>query len=102
MELINDILDLAKVESGRVELALEQFLLQDCLSQVTDVVLPLALNKTIEIKSELADGIGLVTANEGRFRQILYNLLSNAIKFTPEKGQVEIKARRIDNGELQI
>tara|TARA_Y100000588_G_scaffold278912_1_gene295614 strand:+ start:1169 stop:1693 length:525 start_codon:yes stop_codon:yes gene_type:complete len=102
LELINDILDLAKVESGRVELALEQFLLQDCLSQVTNVVLPFALNKTIEIKSELADGISLVTANEGRFRQILYSLFSNAIKFTPEKGQVEIKARCIDNGELQI
>jgi len=68
LELINEILDLAKVESGRVELSLEQFLLQDCLSQVTDVVLPLALNKSIEIKSDLADDIGLVTADEQRFR----------------------------------
>ena len=102
LELINDILDLAKVESGRVELSLEQFLLQDCLSQVTDVVLPLALNKSIEIKTDLAEDIGLVTADEQRFRQILYNLLSNAIKFTPENGQVEIKAHRIESGDLRV
>jgi signal transduction histidine kinase len=102
LELINDILDLAKVESGKVELALEQFLLQDCLSQVTDVVLPLALNKQIEIRSDLSDEIGLVTADEQRFRQILYNLLSNAIKFTPEKGHVEIKAERIEGGDLCV
>lgn len=102
LDLINDILDLAKVESGKLELALEEFVLQDCLSQVTDVVLPLAQNKQIEVISHISDDLGLVVADEGRFRQILYNLLSNAIKFTPEKGNVDIYAGRVEDGAVQV
>ena len=102
LELINDILDLAKVESGKMELTLEQFLLDDCLSQVTDVVMPLAQSKQMELQKQIDPEIGLITADEGRFRQILYNLLSNAIKFTPENGEVSICARRLEDRSLEV
>ncbi len=102
LALINDILDLAKVESGKMDLMLEQFLLQDCLAQVTDVVLPLAGKKEIEVNTDIGEGVGLITADEGRFRQILYNLLSNAIKFTPEKGRVDISVGRLEDGSVQV
>ena len=102
LELINDILDLAKVESGRMELSPDQFLLQDCLAQVIDVVMPLARNKGIEVESHLDGGLGLIIADETRFRQILYNLLSNAIKFTPDGGRVDVNAERIEDDALRV
>ena len=102
LELINDILDLAKVESGRMELSPDQFLLQDCLAQVIDVVMPLARNKGVEVESHLDSRLGLILADEGRFRQILYNLLSNAIKFTPDGGRVDVNAERIEDDALRV
>lgn len=102
LALINDILDLAKVESGKMELTLDQFLLVDCLAQVTDVVRPLAGVKAIQLNSELDPAIRPLLADEGRFRQVLYNLLSNAIKFTPEGGSVDVRALRLDEGSVEI
>ena len=102
LELINDVLDLAKVESGKMELVLNQFLVESCLNQVTEVVLPLAKNKGIRIENHIPPDFGLVTADEGCFRQILYNLLSNAIKFTPEKGKVDIYVRRLENTSVEV
>ena len=71
-----------------MELIASQFLLQDCLRQVLDVLDPLARNKGIEVISQLADDFPILEADEGRMRQILFNLLSNAIKFTSEGGSV--------------
>ena len=102
LELINDILDLAKVESGKMGLSLNEFPVQSCMDQVVDVVLPLAQNKCIEIHSTVEEDLGLIVADEGRFRQILYNLLSNAIKFTPEEGRVEVSVRRNDARAVEV
>lgn len=102
LELINEILDLAKVESGEMQLVLAQFLVKDCLSQVVEVVRPLATAKRIALTSDIDPDLGLVTADEGRFKQIMYNLLSNAIKFTPEGGKIDILAARRDDNTLEM
>ena len=102
MELINEILDLAKVESGEMQLVLTEFLIDDCLEQVTEVVRPLASNKSITLNHDIDPELGLIKGDEGRIKQILYNLLSNAIKFTPEDGRVDVLAARRENGTLEI
>ena len=90
LELINDILDLTKVEAGKMELVQTEFILAECLGQSIDVVDPLASSKSIEVVQEITPSIGIVNADEGRIKQIFLNLLSNAIKFTPEEGTVTV------------
>ena len=102
LELINEILDLAKVESGEMQLVLSQFHVQECLDQVIEVVRPLAGNKNIDLSQDIDPDLGLITADEARLKQILYNLLSNAIKFTPEDGRVDILAARREDKTLEI
>ena len=102
LDLINEILDLAKVESGEMQLVVSQFSVQDCLDQVTEVVRPLAASKNIDLTHDIDPELGLVSADEARLKQILYNLLSNAIKFTPEDGRVDVLAARREDGTLEI
>ncbi|MDA0709958.1 MAG: GAF domain-containing protein, partial [bacterium] len=102
LELINEILDLAKVESGEMQLVVTDFLIDDCLEQVTEVVRPLASNKSISLNHDIDPELGLIQGDEGRIKQILYNLLSNAIKFTPEGGSVDVLAGRRESGTLEV
>jgi PAS domain S-box-containing protein len=90
LHLINDMLDLVKIQAGRVDLALERFSIRDAISEVCTGVHPLTVSKTIELTVTIDAGIGFVTLDEQRFKQILYNLLSNALKFTDERGHVGI------------
>jgi signal transduction histidine kinase len=91
LALINDVLDLSKIEAGRIELTPEEFRAADALEEVLPVIRPLAEVKSIRIDSQL-DGEVLILADRTRFKQILYNLLSNSLKFTPEGGRVWIEA----------
>jgi signal transduction histidine kinase len=91
LALINDVLDLSKIEAGRIELIPEEFRAADALDEVLPVIRPLAEVKGIHIDSQLDDNI-LILADRTRFKQILYNLLSNSVKFTPEGGRVWIEA----------
>lgn len=91
LALINDVLDLSKIEAGRIELRPEAFRAADALEEVLPVIRPLAEVKRIRIDSQL-DENALILADRTRFKQILYNLLSNAVKFTPEGGRVWIEA----------
>jgi PAS domain S-box-containing protein len=91
LQLINDILDLSKVEAGQLEMHSEEFLVQDALPEVLSTIAPLAMAKNIQIKQKL-ESKSLVKADRVRFKQILYNLLSNAVKFTPKDGQVSIES----------
>jgi PAS domain S-box-containing protein len=95
LQLINDILDLAKVESGQLLLRPEPFPLAEALPEVLSTIKPLAMNKRIQVENRVAAEIQL-HADRIRVKQILYNLLSNAVKFTAEGGQVWIDARRAD------
>ncbi len=97
LQLINDILDLAKVEAGQLALRMESFSLADALPEVLSTIRPLAMNKQIQVESSVAPEIWL-HADRIRLKQILYNLLSNAVKFTADGGRVELHARR--NGSL--
>jgi signal transduction histidine kinase len=101
LNLINDILDLAKVESGKMKVAFESFSLRDCLDQVCDVVRPLAMEKTIQLTAEVDEDVDAAFGDPVRIKQIMYNLLSNGIKFTENGGRVEVRAGRVD-GVLHV
>ena len=92
LQLINDILDLAKIESGQLEMRPEAFLFSDVLPEVLSNIRPLALAKRIDI-GEQGFGNGRVYADRVRVKQVLYNLLSNAVKFTPEGGRVSVECQ---------
>jgi PAS domain S-box-containing protein len=89
LQLINDILDLSKIEAGQLELRCEDFQVKDALPEVLSAIRPLAMAKSIQVHQHL-EGDRAVYADRVRFKQILYNLLSNAVKFTPKDGRIEI------------
>jgi len=98
--LINDILDLSKVEAGQMELRLQTVEVAPVVEQVLETIEPLATQKSIRVVAE-AGGAGAIDADAGKLRQMLLNLVSNAIKFTPEGGAVTVTASRDASG-LQI
>jgi CheY-like chemotaxis protein/nitrogen-specific signal transduction histidine kinase len=90
LQLINDILDLSKIEAGQLELHNEEFLVKDTLPEVLSTIRPLAMAKNIRVEQNV-ESKSLVKADRVRFKQIMYNLLSNAVKFTPKGGAVAIE-----------
>ena len=93
LALINDILDLSKIEAGHLQLQSEKFTLADTLPEVLSVIKPQAMAKKIEVVSHVGSDLA-VHADRVRFKQILHNLLSNAVKFTPQGGKVRIESAR--------
>nr|WP_303652705.1 ATP-binding protein [Paludisphaera mucosa] len=91
--MINDILDLAKIESGKMEVRSEDFSIRDVCEALTNLTRPMADRKDVALECRLDEAIPLLRQDPGKIRQILYNLLSNAIKFTPEGGRVTLRAR---------
>ncbi|MGA2702936.1 MAG: ATP-binding protein [Isosphaeraceae bacterium] len=91
--MINDILDLAKIESGKMEVRIEDFSIRDVCEALANLTRPMADRKNIALECRLEEAIPLLRQDSGKVRQILYNLLSNAIKFTPEGGRVTLRAR---------
>src|SRR6202158_4773431 len=89
LQLINDILDLSKIEAGQLELRCEDFQLKDALPEVLSTIRPLAMIKNIQVQHKLKTDLS-VYADRVRFKQVLYNLLSNAVKFTPKDGRIDI------------
>jgi PAS domain S-box-containing protein len=103
LQLINDILDLAKVESGRAELLCGAFNVSKVLNDAQSIVKTLANKKGIVLEFNVASELPPLIADEGKFKQILYNLLSNAVKFTPDGGKVTVTAALGSQGEcMQI
>ena len=90
--MINDILDLAKIESGKMEVRTEDFSIRDVCEALASLARPIAERKNIDLECRLDEAIPLLRQDPGKLRQILYNLLSNAIKFTPEGGRVTLAA----------
>jgi len=97
LSLINDILDLAKVEAGRMELDLTTFGIRQALGNALTLVSERAARRGITLQSEIDESLGDMTGDERKVKQILLNLLSNAIKFTPEGGRVTLSARGADS-----
>jgi signal transduction histidine kinase len=92
LQLINDILDLAKVESGNVELKRQSFDVATALSEVHTIVKTMAYKKNINLELRPSADVPALFACEAKFKQVMYNLLSNAIKFTPDGGMVSVTA----------
>jgi PAS domain S-box-containing protein len=92
LQLINDVLDLAKVESGKMDFRPEAVDVGRVVSEVRDILRGLAASKRLRINVHIGTDLGLVTADPARLKQVLYNYLSNAIKFTPEGGDVTVRA----------
>jgi two-component system, NtrC family, sensor kinase len=101
LSLINEVLDLSKVEAGRMELRVEPTLVGDVVEAVQSTMRPLAAQKDIRLDLEYADAIGPVPMDAARIKQALLNLVGNAIKFTPDGGHVWVRSRT-ENGELQV
>lgn len=97
LELINDILDLSKIESGKMELQYDKFFVQDALRNVRYIVSPLAQKKNIHLEFCIEPDTLTLNADKSRFKQILYNLISNAVKFTSDGGSVKINVYKKDD-----
>jgi signal transduction histidine kinase/HAMP domain-containing protein/putative methionine-R-sulfoxide reductase with GAF domain len=92
--LINDILDLSKVEAGRMELDLSTFDIASALSNAMTLVRERAQRHNVALRMDVDPGLGEVTADERKVKQILVNLLTNAVKFTPDGGRINVTAHR--------
>jgi PAS domain S-box-containing protein len=94
LQLINDILDLSKVEAGRMDLTPAEFDVADVLAETRTLMGALADQKHLQVEIDVEEGLASVLLDQAKLKQIMYNLLSNAIKFTPERGRIRITARR--------
>lgn len=102
LQLINDVLDLAKVESGRTEICVERVDLRKVAGEVKDILRGLAAERRIQLTVEVSAEIPAVLVDPRMLKQVLYNYLSNALKFTPEGGRVEMRVIPQGNGAFRI
>src|SRR5262249_30008135 len=99
--LINDILDLSKVEAGRMELEVATFDLPAAIDNALTLVRERASRRGIALGSAIDQGVGAIRADERKAKQVLLNLLSNAIKFTPEGGRIEVRTA-LHEGTVEV
>ena len=102
LAMISDVLDLAKIESGRMEVHAIEFKLEDLVERQVTSVAPLAEKKNIDLDFAVDPECPLLFSDVGKLEQILLNLLSNAIKFTPEGGRVRVKGLRHDARQVDL
>jgi signal transduction histidine kinase len=103
LSLINDILDLSKIEAGRMELEVSTFHLPTAISNAMTLVRERAQRHGIQLELDVDERLGEFTGDERKFKQIMLNLLSNAVKFTPDGGRVAVSARNgADNVEIAV
>jgi signal transduction histidine kinase len=101
LKLINEVLDLSKIEAGRMELQVELSSFHETLEAVQSTIHSLAAKELIELRFESKDQIGSIPMDAGRIKQVLLNLIGNAIKFTPARGQVWVRADA-GNGMVRV
>ncbi len=97
LSLINDILDLSKIEAGRMELELSDFHLPSAIENALILVRERASRRGIRLGSTIDERLGMIGGDERKVKQVLLNLLSNALKFTPEGGRIDVGARLHDH-----
>lgn len=95
LEMINELLDMAKIEAGRMEVAIEPTAVGDLVEGLTRIMGPQAQQKGVDLDTVIADRLPVVETDPGKLQQILFNFMSNAIKFTPAGGTVQLVAERI-------
>ena len=99
--LINQILDMAKVEAGKMKLALSSVPMKGLLLEISLLVADMVSKKKLNMVLDIPDDLPSIEADELKVKEILYNLLSNAVKFTPERGEIGMRAKKID-AEIEI
>jgi len=102
LNMINDLLNIAKTEAGKMELHIQQLCLPDLCKTVLGHFSALTKKKKIKTRLNIEDEVPMLTTDAGKVEQILYNFLSNAVKFTPERGRIEISARMLDEKTVRI
>jgi signal transduction histidine kinase len=103
LSLINDILDLAKIEAGRMELAVERFDVAQAIDSTVALVRERATKKSLVLDARIPPDLGEIEADMRKVKQVLINLLGNAVKFTPDGGRIGIQARRLaDTVEIAV
>jgi signal transduction histidine kinase len=101
LALINDVLDLSKVEAGQVELDVQPFSVREALERGVVMVRERAAEDGVDVALAANPDVDVVEGDERRIKQVIFNLLSNAVKFTPPGGEVDVSAARV-NGEVRI
>jgi signal transduction histidine kinase len=102
LAMINDILDLAKIESGKMAVRLSEFHIDAVIAAQCDMARPLTERRNIDLEYHVPPRLPPMVQDQGKVEQILNNLLSNAIKFTPEGGRITISAELIDDARLKL
>jgi two-component system CheB/CheR fusion protein len=98
LSLINQILDMAKVEAGKMSLELSDLPMKNLLHEISLLVADQVSKKKLHMLLEIAEDLPNIEADELKVKEILYNLLSNAVKFTPEGGEIGMRAREVASG----
>ena len=102
LSLINDILDLAKIEAGKMELHPSEIVVADLVERMSSAMAPLTERKNIELTTHVDPELPISYQDSGKLQQILYNLLSNAVKFTPDGGRVKVLALKHGADKLDL
>ena len=102
LNLINDVLDISKIEAGQLSVAHEPFALDEEVVQVIDLITPMAEKKRLTIHTHIADDIDNIVGDRLRTGQILNNLLGNAVKFTPDGGEIHVTVELLQGGASEI
>lgn len=102
LNLINDLLDLSKVEAGKIEIHLEQLLLREALEEALNLVNWEAAKKGLAMTLAVDEEVSTLSADPVRLKQILYNLLSNAVKFTRDGGRITVAARKLQDAPWMV
>jgi signal transduction histidine kinase len=101
LSLIDDVLDLSKVEAGQIRLEVQPFSVREVLERGVVMVRERATDGGVQVELDTGPGVDIVDGDERRIHQVILNLLSNAVKFTPDGGEVDVSAMRV-NGEVRI
>lgn len=102
LDLINDLLDLAKIEAGKMELHIQEFSIREVCEGLYDFMKPLADKAGLRFELALAEDLPRMRSDAGKIKQILYNLLSNAVKFTQPQGRVALRTCPIGGGQIEF
>jgi signal transduction histidine kinase len=102
LKLINDVLDLSKIEAGRMQLSLSEYSIQELIGSVISSTRSLAAEKQLELLSHVEEGLLPAFGDSKRLMQILMNLVGNAIKFTPPTGSVTVTAKMVSSSEFGV
>ncbi len=103
LRLINEVLDISRIEAGKLQLSLEPVCVADALAEASDLMRPLAAERKIELSADAQDADVFIVADRQRFKQVLLNLLSNGVKYTPQFGKVAVSySARGDNIRITV